>query len=107
MENNGNGKKFNAPSDSLKFYTDQPALFSALESGEVQVIFVDESYANSLPDNVCQHGDLVEGWSGGVSFACHPSLHGVVEKLNQGLTAWKNDRATLCGAYPGIPCDCD
>jgi len=63
MANNGAGQMFNAPSDSLSFYTDQTALFAALAAGDVQVIFVDESYAANLPATNAMIGDPVTGYA--------------------------------------------
>jgi len=108
MGNNGEGKKFNAPDSQLSFYTDEKALFKALADGEVQVIFVGESLAETLDQKYSRKGDWVLGWSNGVSFACHPSKASVIQKLNMGLDKFKlsQSQVDVCKKFGDVDCDC-
>ena len=96
------------PADVV-WYPRKRAVWAALVAGEIDAAFVDGATARSWLSShpVARYLHPVAGWSGGVSYQCHPEYGDIVTALNHGLVAFKASLqyAALCARYPGVNCD--
>ena len=98
------GRAF-APADVVLFAI-RAEIWAALQRGIVDAVYTDEATAQDAGVGF-RYVHATSGWSGGMSYGCHPEYGDVVTALNQGLATFKGTQEyrMLCARYPGITCD--
>ena len=89
-------------------YTVQTDMWAALTDRRVDAVYADQNTAAAvLSHSGFRLVHAASGYSGGVSYACHPEYGDVVAALNEGLAAFKAtpQYTALCDRFPGIACD--
>ena len=81
-------------------------MWAALAAGAVDAVYTDASTAAQAGDGY-RYVHALGGWSGGISYGCHPEYGDIVAALNEGLAAFKatEEYRQLCARFPGIACD--